>query len=163
MELHDQTAAAHELVAVIVLDGLKARHAFAGKNGQIRVELLCAGAFVQCRVLDNGAAPANVQRGSGLKILGELIKALDGQFGQKFGTAGSTSILTFPYSIVRRWTVSCSAPAWGALALLWQIYSRRRSVQIHFRQCGHRCGGSRAKSSRMAWRTAGQSGGGGRP
>src|SRR3984893_5325858 len=51
-------------------DRLKARHAFAGKNGQIRVELLCAGTFVQCRVLDNGAAPANVQRGSGLKIVG---------------------------------------------------------------------------------------------
>src|SRR6266567_3579179 len=44
------------------------------------------------------------------------------------------------------------------LALLWQIYSRRGSLQIHFRQCGHRCGGSRAKSSRMAWRTAGRVG-----
>jgi hypothetical protein len=44
------------------------------------------------------------------------------------------------------------------LALLWQIYSGRRSLQIHFRQCGHRCGGSRAKSSRMAWRTAGKVG-----
>ena len=39
-----------------------------------------------------------VERGSGLKIVGELIKALDGRFEQKFGTAGSTSILTFPYS-----------------------------------------------------------------
>ena len=46
----------------------------------------------------------------------------------------------------------------GALTLLWQIYSGRRSLQIHFRQCGHRCGGSRAKSSRMAWRTAGKVG-----
>jgi hypothetical protein len=36
-----------------------------------------------------------------------------------------------------------------SLALLWQIYSRRCSLQIHFRQCGHRCGGSAAKSSRM--------------
>jgi hypothetical protein len=45
-----------------------------------------------------------------------------------------------------------------ALALLWQIHSGRRSLQIHFRQCGHRCGGSRAKSSRMAWRTAGKVG-----
>src|SRR5262249_54340305 len=44
------------------------------------------------------------------------------------------------------------------LALLWQIYSGRWSLQIHFRQCGHRCGGSRAKSSRMAWRTAGKVG-----
>jgi CRP-like cAMP-binding protein len=44
------------------------------------------------------------------------------------------------------------------LALLWQIYSRCCSLQIHFRQCGQRCGGSRAKSSRMAWRTAGKVG-----
>ena len=44
------------------------------------------------------------------------------------------------------------------LALLWQIYSRRCSLQIHFRQCGHRCGGGRAMSSRMAWRTAGKVG-----
>jgi hypothetical protein len=43
-------------------------------------------------------------------------------------------------------------------ALLWHIYSRRCSLQIHFRQCGRRCGGSRAKSSRIAWRTAGKVG-----
>jgi AbiV family abortive infection protein len=28
------------------------------------------------------------------------------------------------------------------LALLWQIYSRRFLLPIHFRQCGHRFGGS---------------------
>ena len=28
------------------------------------------------------------------------------------------------------------------LALLWQIYSRRFSMPIHFRQCGHRFDGS---------------------
>ena len=33
------------------------------------------------------------------------------------------------------------------LALLWQIYSRRCLLQIHFRQCGHRCGGGRSMSS----------------
>ena len=44
------------------------------------------------------------------------------------------------------------------LALLWQIYSRRCSLQIHFLQCGHCCDGSRAMSSRMAWRTAGKVG-----
>src|SRR5262249_45343636 len=49
------------------------------------------------------------------------------------------------------------------LALLWQIYSRCCSLQIHFRQCGHRRGGSRAISSRMAWRTAGRVGWGGGP
>jgi hypothetical protein len=45
-----------------------------------------------------------------------------------------------------------------SLALLWQIYSRRSALQIHFRQWGHRCGGGRAMSSRMAWRTAGKVG-----
>jgi len=75
-----------------------ARHAFAGRDGEIRVELLRSGAFVQCKVLDNGAAAAHVQRGRGLKIVGELIKALDGRFEQKFGTTGSMSILVFPYS-----------------------------------------------------------------
>ena len=75
-----------------------ARHAFAGRDGEIRVELLRSGAFVTCKVLDNGAAPAQVQHGRGLKIIEELTKALDGRFEQKFGTAGSTSILTFPYS-----------------------------------------------------------------
>jgi hypothetical protein len=38
---------------------------------------------------------------------------------------------------------------WG-LALLWQIYSCRSSLQIHLRQCGHRCFGGSAISSRMA-------------
>jgi hypothetical protein len=34
--------------------------------------------------------------------------------------------------------------------LLWQIYSRRCSLQIHLRQCGHRCFGGSPISSRMA-------------
>jgi hypothetical protein len=49
------------------------------------------------------------------------------------------------------------------LALLWQIYSRRCLLPIHFRQCGHRCGDGRSMSSRMAWRTAGKVGCGGGP
>jgi hypothetical protein len=45
--------------------------------------------------MDNGSAPAHVQRGHGLRIIEELVKALDGRFEQRFGTAGSTSILVF--------------------------------------------------------------------
>jgi two-component sensor histidine kinase len=82
----------HELITNAV------RHAFHGRNGEIGVELLRAGAFVHCKVMDNGSAPAHVQRGHGLKIIEELVKALDGRFEQKFGTAGSTSILVFPYT-----------------------------------------------------------------
>ena len=44
------------------------------------------------------------------------------------------------------------------LALLWQIYSRRCLLQIHFWQCGQRCFGGWAISSRMACRTAGKVG-----
>jgi two-component sensor histidine kinase len=75
-----------------------ARQAFAG-DGWIRVELLREGAFVECRVLDNGSAPVGLQPGRGLKILHELIKALDGRFDQKFATGGSTFIVVFPSSV----------------------------------------------------------------
>ena len=44
------------------------------------------------------------------------------------------------------------------LTLLWQIYSRRCLLQIHFWQCGQRCFGGWAISSRMACRTAGKVG-----
>jgi hypothetical protein len=53
-------------------------------------------------VMDNGSAPAHVQRGHGLRIIEELVKALDGRFEQRFGTAGSTSILVFPHSQERQ-------------------------------------------------------------
>jgi two-component sensor histidine kinase len=75
-----------------------ARHAFAGGNGRIRVELLRAGMFVECRVLDNGSAPINFHPGHGLKIVDGLTKALDGRLAQKFGAGGSASILVFPIS-----------------------------------------------------------------
>jgi two-component sensor histidine kinase len=73
-----------------------ARHAFAGGSGTIRVELLRAGSFVECGVLDNGSAPKNFQPGRGLKIVDELTKALDGRFDQKLGSSGSASIVVFP-------------------------------------------------------------------
>jgi two-component sensor histidine kinase len=45
-----------------------ARHAFAGRHGWIRVELLRTGPLVECRVLDNGSAPVSFRPGRGLKI-----------------------------------------------------------------------------------------------
>src|SRR5262245_2911525 len=72
------------------------RHAFPDGNGGIRVELLRAGKFVECRVLDNGSAAASFQPGRGLKIVNELTKALDGRFDQKFRIGGSASIVVFP-------------------------------------------------------------------
>jgi two-component sensor histidine kinase len=67
----------HELITNAV------RHAFHGRNGEIGVELLRAGAFVHCKVMDNGSTPAHVQRGHGLKIIEELVKALDGRFERR--------------------------------------------------------------------------------
>jgi two-component sensor histidine kinase len=75
-----------------------ARHAFADRNGEIRVELFHAGAFVECRVLDNGSAPAIVQPGRGLKLIKELAMTLAGGIEQEFGATGSRSILIFPWS-----------------------------------------------------------------
>jgi two-component sensor histidine kinase len=74
-----------------------ARHAFGNGSGQIRVELSRAGKSVECRVVDNGSAPAKVQRGRGLKIVDELVKGLDGRLDQRFGHSGSLSILTLPH------------------------------------------------------------------
>ena len=74
-----------------------ARHAFANGSGEIRVELCRAGSFVECRVLDNGPAPATVQPGRGLKVVSELAKTLAGKLEHQFGAAGARSILTFPW------------------------------------------------------------------
>jgi two-component sensor histidine kinase len=73
-----------------------ARHAFPGREGKIRVELLRAGAFAKCSVTDNGSAAPTVRPGRGLKIIDELSKSLGGRFEQRFGPRGSRSILIFP-------------------------------------------------------------------
>jgi two-component sensor histidine kinase len=73
-----------------------ARHAFNGAGGEIWVELGRAGAFVEFRVSDNGAAPQEVQPGRGLYIVEELVKLLDGRLEQTFGPQGSRSFLIFP-------------------------------------------------------------------
>jgi two-component sensor histidine kinase len=63
-----------------------ARHAaFTNGCGEIRLELFRAGSFVECRVLDNGSAPATVQPGRGLKIVCELAKTLAGAVEHQFG------------------------------------------------------------------------------
>jgi two-component sensor histidine kinase len=73
-----------------------ARHAFPGREGEIRVELLRAGAFAKCSVTDNGSAALTVRPGRGLKIIDELSKSLGGRCIQKFEPRGSRSILAFP-------------------------------------------------------------------
>jgi two-component sensor histidine kinase len=75
-----------------------ARHAFAGGPGEIRVELVRNGAFVRCTVSDNGSASANVRPGRGSRIVDQLVKELNGSSQLKFGFAGTTVTVVFPYS-----------------------------------------------------------------
>jgi two-component sensor histidine kinase len=73
------------------------RHAFVGRRGEIRVELLQTGKFIECSVADNGSAPVRVRPGRGLTILEALSKSLGGSFERKFSHKGSISTVTFPY------------------------------------------------------------------
>jgi two-component sensor histidine kinase len=73
-----------------------AKHAFPNGGGEIRVELFRAGAFVECRVLDDGSAPPTIQPGRGLMLVAELAKTLAGAVEHEFGAGGSRSILIFP-------------------------------------------------------------------
>lgn len=79
-----------------------ARHAFDRRGGEIRVDLLQSGSFVECRVSDNGSGPAEFRPGRGLKIVEALVEGLNGRFKQQFGVQGSTTIVIFPASELRR-------------------------------------------------------------
>jgi two-component sensor histidine kinase len=73
-----------------------ARHAFDERGGEIRVELLPSGSFVECHVSDNGSAPTEFRSGRGLKIIEALVEGLDGRFKQQFGLPGSAAVVVFP-------------------------------------------------------------------
>jgi DNA-binding MarR family transcriptional regulator len=63
-------------------DMRRGTHLPAGKASE---SSYCAGTFVECRVLDNGSAPVNVQPDADSKLS-------EDDSGLNFGTAGSTSI-----------------------------------------------------------------------
>lgn len=73
-----------------------ARHAFSGRDGEIRVELSRAGPLIQCRVLDSGSGPAAFQPGQGTKIVGYPAHELGGHVERYSGPYGSTVIVVFP-------------------------------------------------------------------
>jgi two-component sensor histidine kinase len=75
-----------------------ARHAFAGRGGDIRVELQCTDEFVECKVKDNGSSLSNFRRGQGLSIVARLVTELGGTVRHQFEPSGSTSVLVFPRS-----------------------------------------------------------------
>ena len=73
------------------------RHAcFDGRDGEIKIKLMRAGSWVNCRVTDNGSGLARIKPGRGLRIVGELAKSLGGRMGHTFGTTSTSFVLDFP-------------------------------------------------------------------
>jgi two-component sensor histidine kinase len=81
----------HELVTNAV------RHAcFDGRDGEIKIKLMRAGSWVDCRVTDNGSGLGRIKPGRGLRIVRELAKSLGGRMGHTFGTTWTSFALDFP-------------------------------------------------------------------
>ena len=72
------------------------RHAcFDGHDGEIKIDLMRAGSWVNCRVTDNGSG-LRIKPGRGLRIVGELAKSLGGRMGHTFGATWTSFALDFP-------------------------------------------------------------------
>jgi two-component sensor histidine kinase len=83
--------AVYELVANSV------RHAcLDGRDGEIKIKLMRAGSWVNCRVTDNGSGLGRIKPGRGLRIVGDLAKSLGGRMGHTFGTTSTSFALDFP-------------------------------------------------------------------
>jgi two-component sensor histidine kinase len=83
------------VVAELVTNAV--RHAFDQQGGTIRVECRTSGAFVECRVSDNGSASnTDIRPGSGLRIIEALAQAFGATFQFDFGMDGSKSVLAVP-------------------------------------------------------------------
>jgi two-component sensor histidine kinase len=83
--------AIYELVANAV------RHAcFDGRDGEIKVRLMRAGSWVNCRVADNGSGLGRIKLGRGLRIVGELASSLGGRIDRTSGPMWNSFSLDFP-------------------------------------------------------------------
>ena len=86
--------AAYELVTNAV------RHAcFDGRDGEIKIKLMRAGSWVNCRVTDNGSGLGRIKTGRGLRIACELAKSLGGQIDHGFGVNWTSFRLDFPLTL----------------------------------------------------------------
>ncbi|WP_024512835.1 sensor histidine kinase [Bradyrhizobium sp. ARR65] len=73
------------------------RHAcFDGREGEIKIKLMRAGSWVNCRVTDNGSGLGRIKPGRGLRIVGDLAQSLGGRMGHTFGTTSTSFALDFP-------------------------------------------------------------------
>ena len=73
------------------------RHAcFDSRDGELKIELMRAGSWVNCRVTDNGSALGRIKLGRGLRIVGELASSLGGSIDRTSGTIWNSFSLDFP-------------------------------------------------------------------
>jgi len=73
------------------------RHAcFDGRDGEIKIKLMRAGSWVNCRVTDNGSGLGRIKPGRGLRIVAELAESLGGRMGHTFGTTWTSFTMDFP-------------------------------------------------------------------
>jgi two-component sensor histidine kinase len=85
------TLAVYELVTNAV------HHAcFDGREGEIRIELLRAGSWLNCRVTDNGSRLGRIKPGRGLQIVGDLAASLGGRIDRTAGASRNSFALDFP-------------------------------------------------------------------
>jgi len=73
------------------------RHArFDGRDGEIKIELMRAGSWVNCHVTDNGSGVGRIKLGRGLRIAGDLIMSLGGRIDRTSGPTRNSFDLDFP-------------------------------------------------------------------
>ena len=74
-----------------------ARHArFDGRDGEIKISLMRAGSWVNCRVTDNGSVVGRIKLGRGLRIVGDLVRSLGGRIDRTSGPTWNSFGLDFP-------------------------------------------------------------------
>lgn len=69
---------------------------FDDRDGEIKVELMRAGSWVNCRVTDNGSGLGRIKPGRGLRIISELTASLGGRMVRTSGPTWNSFALTFP-------------------------------------------------------------------
>jgi two-component sensor histidine kinase len=73
------------------------RHAcFDSRDGELKIELMRAGSWVNCRVTDNGSGLGRIKLGRGLRIVGDLASSLGGRIDRSSGPIRNSFSLDFP-------------------------------------------------------------------
>lgn len=72
------------------------RHGIGQGGGTVRLELVSHAGRVRCRVSDDGVGSADLVPGRGLKIIGALVRGLQGRMQHASLGAGTTWTITMP-------------------------------------------------------------------